>query len=182
MAGFKDLTVENWQERDPTNEIFHHLDRKRGGVVQTSGDDWAGLFLAVQLDGGVPEDVQNLFAVARGTMLYGHYFYPLYTVGDEQIHRVADAATRHRYEQLGGAPAKSGKPPPFAARIRWLIEHGAMREEERQRWAAYRELRNISSHPEMQMLHTPADALRSLTLVARSVNALFRPPVLSARP
>jgi hypothetical protein len=113
-------------------------------------------------------------------MLYGHYFYPLYTVGDEQIHGVADAATRHRYQQLGGPMAKGGKPPLFAARIRWLIERGAIAEKKGQRSDAYRGLRNISSHPEMQMLHTPADALRSLTLVAASVNALFRPPVLGA--
>lgn len=182
MADFKALTMANWRDWDPTNEAFAHLDRRASRMVKTRGDDWAKLFLSVRLDGGLPEEVQNLYAVARWTMLYGHFFYPLYTVGDEQLYRVADAAALHRYEQLGGPLTKRGKPPSFAARIHWLVEHGAIPETEAHRWHAYRELRNISSHPKMQMLHTPGDALRSLQLVAASVNALFKPPILGARP
>ena len=178
MAEFKQLTPTSWRERDDTNEAFVHLDRGTGRLVHTSGDDWAGVFLSVTLDARVPKNVQDLFEVARGTLLYGHYFYPLYTLGEEQLHRVADAAAVHRYEQLGGRRTHRGEWPTFKARIRWLIEHGAIPQDEVRRWNAYREMRNITSHPQMQSLVMPGDALRSLQMVAASVNAIFRPATL----
>jgi hypothetical protein len=46
-------------------------------MLPVSGEDWAVRFLAVELSAKVPEDVQQLFAVARGVLVYGHFFYPL---------------------------------------------------------------------------------------------------------
>jgi len=43
---------------------------------------------------------------------------------------------------------------------------------------AYREIRNIASHTDFQQLHTRADAQATSQLVAASVNALSRSPVL----
>lgn len=172
-VSFKRLTVDNFDERDHTNDIFGKLDRDTGQVTRVTGRDRAAAFLAVELGGHVPEEVRDLFAVARGTMLYGEFFYPLFTLGDEQMHRVADAAAQHRYLQLGGE-VTGGHVPSFHRRIAWLIERGAIPENEWQRWDAYRELRNIASHSDFQQLHTPADALQTCQLVAASVDALFR--------
>jgi hypothetical protein len=49
-------------------------------MAQMDGNDWARHFLAVELHEDVPADVHDLFAVARGTMLYGWFFYPLYAL------------------------------------------------------------------------------------------------------
>jgi hypothetical protein len=178
--GFKVLTPTNYTERDEANDAFGRINES-GQVAPVAGADRARAFLAVELGAHVAQEVRDLFEVARGTMLYGEFFYPLYTLGDEQTHRVADAAAHHRYLQLGGELV-DGRVPSFRRRIAWLIEHGAIPTEEEPRWDAYRELRNIASHPDFQQLHSPVDALASLRLVAQSVDALFRPPLLRREP
>lgn len=74
-------------------------------------EDWAQRILGVELDVRVPADVRDLFAVARGTLLYGTFLYPMYAVGNEQVHRVADAAAMYRYNDLGGSKTKKGADP-----------------------------------------------------------------------
>lgn len=112
---------------------------------------------------------------------YGHFFYPLYTLGEQQLYRVADAAALHRYRDLGGPKTKRGRDPAFAARIGWLHQHGAIADEHAHQWAGFRELRNEASHPDMQPLITPGNAYSTLTIVAKCVNALYAPPELLAR-
>jgi hypothetical protein len=138
-----------------------------------NGDDWAREVLAVELAETVPADVRSLFEVARGTVLYGWFFYPMYALGDAQLHRVADVALAHRYRELDGPLTKGGYPPSLARRIKWLTDDGVIPEDARQRWDAIRELRNIGTHTDFQMLHAPGQVLRTLNVVAESVSALF---------
>jgi hypothetical protein len=162
---FKKLTTGNWLEPDETSAIFARA-------------DWPSMLLAVELGSYVPEDIRDLFAVARGVMLYGLFFYPLYTAGDEQMHRVAEAAAKRRYLDLGGPRTKYGEAPSFFRCIEWLVRKGAIPVEEQRRWHAYRDIRNSASHPSFQQLEPPHEALRTTDLIARSVDALFRPPML----
>lgn len=171
--GFKQLTVENFDRRDETNDAFAKLNLATGEVAPVTGQDRARAFLSVEMGAHVPQEVRDLFAVARGTMLYGEFFYPLYTLGDQQMHRVTDAAAHHRYLQLGGE-VKGGRLPSFHRRIQWLIAEGAIPQDQQTRWDAYRGLRNIASHADFQQLHTPSDAYTSCELVAASVDDLFR--------
>lgn len=171
--GFKELTANNWDEPDEASALFTRLS-PIAGFVKMNGNDWARLFLAVALDETVPSDIRDLFAVARGTLLYGWFFYPLYNLGDEQLHRVADIATAARYRQLGGPPTKRGQLPPFKRRIEWLVEQGTIPEDMLPRWEAIRDLRNIGTHPDFQQLHPPGESMTTLTIIAESVNELFR--------
>ena len=50
------------------------------GWPRMTGDDWAGLFLGIELAACVPEPVQHLFRAAQSTLPYGQFFYPLYTL------------------------------------------------------------------------------------------------------
>jgi hypothetical protein len=178
---FKRLTTENWAERDRVNEHFHHVDPHAGTAAPMSGDDWAREFLKVELDPRVPEEIRDLFAIARGTMLYGHFFYPLYQAGSEQLYRVADAAAGRRYKDLGGPPDKDGRLPRFASRTTWLRDHGAISDRDAAQWEAVRQLRNIASHPERASVFTPGNALSSLVTTRHIIDALFGPPVLRRR-
>ncbi len=173
---FKKVTPRNWAERDPINENF--VMPGKLGWHRMTGDDWAGLFLGVELATRVPEPVQHLFQVAQNTLPYGHFFYPLYTLGAEQLYRVADAAALHRYRDMGGPKTKRGADPTFAARIRWLRQHGVIADERAQQWDGFRELRNDTSHPEMQSLFTPGNAYTMLNAVAECVSGLYAPPTL----
>jgi hypothetical protein len=152
---FKRLTADDWDQPDETSRIFVRVSPV-AGVVKMDGNDWARAFLAVELRDSVPSEVRDLFAVARGVLLYGWFFYPLYALGEEQLHRVADSAVAHRYRQLDGPRDKRARQPSLAERIEWLADHGAVPADTRPRWEAIRDLRNIGSHPDFQMLTHPA--------------------------
>jgi hypothetical protein len=122
----------------------------------------------------VPAEVKDLWEVARGVLLYGYFFYPLYMLGDEQLHRVADAAVLHRYRELGGlSHARTEDPPTFGRRLEWLIRNGHIPAALEIRWNAIRGLRNLGSHVERHSLQMPIDALNSLALLAKEINSLF---------
>lgn len=107
--GIKALTVDNWRSVDPMSVTLVELDTASGRFQRITHERWIEWFLEPQLNHNVPGEVRTMFDVARGAMLYGCFFYPLYTLGTEQLYRVADAATWHRCRQLG-------KPLPMQAR------------------------------------------------------------------
>jgi hypothetical protein len=81
--GFKALTLDNWREPDPTSGQFVRPSEIVGAVAM-DGADWARAILNKQLDERtVPLEVVRAFEVARGCMLYGWFFYPLYRLGEE---------------------------------------------------------------------------------------------------
>jgi hypothetical protein len=167
-VGFKDLTPDNWDEPDEVSQAFIRLSPV-DGVVGMSGGDWARAFLRVELSPGIPDEICDLFAAARGVLVYGWFFYPLFVLGEDQLHRVAEAAAKRRYRDLGGTRAR----PTFAEAIEWLVKRGAIRSDEERRWTAMRDLRNTGSHPDFQMLMPPGEALETLSIVADAVNELF---------
>lgn len=166
--GFKQLTPANWTKPDPTSEPFGRVS-PLVGPVRATGQDWARSFLAVELKEHVAEDVRELFAVARGAMLYGWFFYPLLRLGEEQLYRVSEAALRSRFSQLRGTKQE----PTFEQAVEWLVLRGVIPEADRERWTAARHLRNIASHPKRQAAMPPGAVLRMLEVVAHDINRLF---------
>jgi hypothetical protein len=185
---FKRLTEDNWRDPDPAGQAFGEINLATGEERPMTAQRWAQRILAVHLNDDVPADVRDLWEVARGVLLYGYFFYPLYMLGDEQLHRVADAAILHRYRQLGGPThPRTGDAPSFAPRLEWLIDNGHIPASLKVRWDAIRGLRNLGSHAERQSLQMPISALNSLSLlathsslrslIARSPTALSRGPM-----
>lgn len=172
-ASFKALTRENWSAPDETSQIFVEVDLGSGEKRELTGDRLAEAFLAAELDDTVPQDVRSMWAVARGVLAYGWFFYPLYALGEDQLHRVADAAVLARYQQLDGPLDRKGQWPPLFVRLEWLVEEGHLDEQLRQQWRAIRELRNYGSHATYARLSMPTDAMRTLDVLAREINGLF---------
>lgn len=134
-----------------------------------TGDDWARAFLAVELKDHVPERIRDLFAVARGALLYGWFFYPLFFLGEQQLYRVVEAAAKARYLELDGPRHR----PSFEHAIDWLIEREVIPSGDHERWDAVRELRNAASHPERQEIMPPGAVLGGLKATAHNINRLF---------
>jgi hypothetical protein len=165
---FKPLTLASWKEPDPVNAVFGRFDRVTG-PRQMTGEDWAREFLAVELKEHVPEHIRELFAVARGAMLYGWFFYPMFLMGEQQMYRVVEAAATTRYQQLKGPKGK----PSFKQTIEWLIERQVIPAEDEERWDAVRQLRNAASHPDRQSVMPPGAVLSGLKASADDINDLF---------
>src|SRR5438552_3436434 len=76
--GFKEINIDNWLLPNNVMGIFATL-TPTGEIVTLTGEDWLERMLEPKLDGTVPEEVQALFEVARGALVYGYLFYPLHT-------------------------------------------------------------------------------------------------------
>jgi hypothetical protein len=96
---FKRMTPENWKTGD---DIFHW-------PQPIAEDKWVKACLGPQLKPIVPQDIRELFEVARGSMIYGWFYYPLITLAKEQFARIMETAARERCRQLGIAPARINK-------------------------------------------------------------------------
>jgi hypothetical protein len=157
---FKEIDAHNWLNPDPVVLHFRGMEH---------ATDYVRTVLAPRLSTNVPEDVRKLFEVARAAVLYGYLFYPLYTLGMEQLFRVGEAAVACKCEQLG-IPKDKKK---FSDRIDWLTERGVFDRGEFSRWHTLRRLRNAASHPERQPIDTPGSVIGFLDAVAEDINALF---------
>lgn len=166
---FRTLTLDNWLETDPTLRLFVRLSPTSGQPHPMTGDDWARPILQPALAETVPLEVRELFEVARGTLVYGYFFYPLYTIGYEQLFRVADAATLHKCRMMSAPPTLSS----FRQRVDWLAARKLWTEQEKQVWLEFVTLRNYTSHPEYQPIQLPGMAISTLQQVVDYINALF---------
>ncbi len=90
--GFKKLTVDNWTEPDKVSTLFARFSPVDGQARPITGDEWMRHILKPNLIDEVPKDIRALFEVARGAIAYGYFFYPLYTLAEEQLYRVVEAA------------------------------------------------------------------------------------------
>jgi hypothetical protein len=169
--GFKEITPDNWLEVDPTLGLFGAFDE--GGVPQPLSDqDFLLNVLEPQLPETVTRDIRALFEVARGSMCYGWFFYPLYSLATQQLFRVVEAAVAVRCQDLGAGAGVSN----FHRRIEFLLAAGAIAPDEGGRWDTLRRLRNEASHARQPHIFTPFMALDVLRLTAEVVSALFPAP------
>lgn len=167
--GFKRITVSNWKD---TDEIIHF-------PAPVAESTWVSACLKPQLNTAVPQEIVALFEVARGSMIYGWFFYPLITLAAQQFHRIQEAAARAACQQRQLMPvktSKSGKPldPKFSEIIEALAMGGLIDQTDRPRWEAARELRNASSHPSRQAIFSPGMAIGALEATTDLINKLFK--------
>jgi hypothetical protein len=178
--GFKSLSVENWLERDPTMEIFGRMSLTDCSIFTPTGEQRAEDFLQPQLGDHVPLEVRRLFEVARGALLYGYFFYPLYVLGSEQLFRVIETAVSEKCIAMkANRKIRNGK---FEDKLAYLRQEDVIPEAEWIRWDATRKLRNLASHPESQTLYGPPDALRNLWITTEQIHLLFPVPQSEAMP
>ncbi len=166
---YKQLTLSNWQDPDPISQKFA-LRSPIVGMRPMEGNDWARQILAVDLGPQVPEDVRDVFGVARGCLVYGWFFYPLFRLGQEQLYRLGEMAARDRVEQIDGK-----RPKDFARAIKRLVELGEIDERDKDDWHLLRKARNRSSHPAYATMMPPGVVLATLKGVAHRINRLFVP-------
>jgi hypothetical protein len=166
----KIISIENFLTPDPTNLIFSKVNTATGEVLPMPPEEWAQIFLAFELSKGVPSQLVNLFEVAKGAMLYGYFFYPLYTFGLEQVYRVADEAIVVKCETIK-ASAKDRK--TFETRINCLVRAGVLTAKGAGEWHIIRKIRNEASHAREQTVLPPGATALVLNHLVEKINALF---------
>ncbi len=128
--------------------------------------------IQTELDTTVRLSIRKLFETARGTLVYSLMFYPLLTLGTDQMFRVFDAAVSAKCKEMR-APAKIRR---CAEKIKWLGERTVISPEQQSRWNASRHLRNEASHPADQSIMPPGEALNVIDVAVELINPLFAVP------
>jgi len=82
-------------------------------------------------------------------------FYPLLTLGTEQMFRVFEASVTEKCKILNA----TAKVKTLADKINWLGEQFAIDPQDVFRWTTIRHLRNEASHPTAQSILPPNEAL-----------------------
>lgn len=165
--GFKSLTLENWRQEDTVASLFVFVS-PTGMITEPSADDWVAIILEKKLGDFVPITVHKLFEVAKGTLCYGAFFYPLFTIGNDQIFRLFETALRMR---CAHAPQKAQR--NFKELITWAVGCGVIAADRKEQWDAIRFLRNAASHLEDQWIQPPTSALTHLNLAVEIINGLY---------
>lgn len=166
--GCKLINCGNWNQVDRTF-VF---------TCSLGGEDWVAVCSRPQLNSSVPEQIAALFEVARGSIIYSWFYYPLMTLGAEQLQRVLEAAARERLASLTRADIGIDQPRNskaiFSEVIAELKGLGVITPEQFERWDITRTLRNLASHPKDQMILPPGTTLGALHTAAELINDLFR--------
>src|ERR1700679_403437 len=118
--GFKRITVENWLTVDPIWRSFVMSD-----TLSDPSEAWVSDVVRANLNTVVPIPIRKLFETARGTLVYSLMFYPLLTLGTEQLFRVFEAAASAKCKEL----AVPNKTRAFAQKVDWLRENGQITDE-----------------------------------------------------
>jgi hypothetical protein len=167
--GFKKITVSNWKWADEILQWPYIVPE----------EVWVTACLKPELDAAVPEEIHEIFEVARGSLIYGWFFYPLITLAAEQTHRVLEAGARERCRQLGlltNTRTRSGiaREKSFSEIIANLATSKVLTKTDLVRWQAARRLRNAASHPARQSILSTDMAISCLKSTVELLNRLFK--------
>lgn len=167
--GVKLVDIRNWMEADQASTRFAFL-ATDGTPRRIDGDEWARAFLRPQLSANCPTDVLVAFEAARGALVYGWFFYPLYALGQRELLHVAELAVRIRCEQLGVSRRKTRT---FAGQISALREAEELTDEEFGSWSRLRKMRNTLVHAEAATITMPGPVAAVLGRIADLTNTLY---------
>ena len=163
--GIKLLDCENWLKPDPDSLAISSIKLDEITLTGTS-DDWLKNILRPQLSDNVPFEIRRLFEVARGTMVYGYFFYPIYTLVYEQLYRVFEAAITFKCRSLG-IPSKIRW---FEKKLVWLKDKGITTYKDENSWQKVRRFRNRGSHPNDYAFFHALEVLDFLNYITPVIN------------
>lgn len=164
----KSPSLDNWLQLDPAIAITVRLDAE-GRPHPATAADWFPPILNNKLSDKVPGPVRELYDTARGAMLFGLLFTPLFALATEELFRVCEAAVFHR-ANLAGAGKSTSK---FRSNLAFLSREGILTREDQEMWESFRRARDFGSHLREQMAVNPAIAVQILEHVTEWINRLF---------
>lgn len=164
----KRVTSGNWLAADPIMSAFAGYDE---ADPMTFGERLVNDSESLSLSEKVPSEIVRLYEMARAAICYGYLFYPLYTLGFEQLSRCADAALQRRLSEVVPKIAKQ----PFYRRIEWSAKNGVIEPGAAPLWHHIRELRNAGAHSDGRTILPPSWAIGQLDTTVDLVNSLFEP-------
>jgi hypothetical protein len=166
--GFKMIDESNLLEPDPL--VGGMAMRENNVIRQMVPGDLMRPILAVTVEEPVPFEVRRSFFFARNAMCYGFWYYPLITMGSQQLLRVADYATEVAGKANGLMPHRNFRP-----RLDQLVAAGVIDPSHLQTWLFICRFRNKATHPEWQQVWGIPQTVQVVRMVADEIKALRWP-------
>ena len=173
----KSLTTENWLQ--PDEEGLASLSATNGNESGTvSSEEWLALCGEPELTLKVPRNVRSHFEAARGALAYGYYFFPLYMLAVEQIHRAAEWAVLQKCKETNRKIIDhKGRQIDFYQGLAFLRHSEHITKQEFHDWEEIRKFRNKTANPKKPnepLALPPAEMGKHLKNVAVMINGLFK--------
>lgn len=168
--GIKEITLENWLMPDIISVKLITGSASTRLWKVTVCDLYVRTVVAIRLSSQVPVEVRRAFEVAKGAMVYGYFFYPLFTIGLEHLYKVAEIAVKVKCAAID----PKQKVDKLGKGIKRLASLNILDKVTEKRWHALSGLRNSASHPSGQTIVTPAMAMRMLKPLADDLEKVFR--------
>ncbi len=165
--GFQKISLENWLKPDNLNSIFVRSSENSTETHIITDKERLADILKTNLSEKVPIEIHRLYEVARGAIAYGYFFYPLYTLGAEQLFRVAETAVNFKYKSVNGPKNIN----TYSKRLEYLEKNNIISSCEKDSFDNIRKLRNISSHPKNQSIIMPTRGSTSIRVTRGKVNS-----------
>lgn len=172
--GIKKLDKNNWLEPDKLMSAFKKV-HPDNNLEEISANEWFDNIYKPKLEDSVPIEIHKLFEVARGTMVYGYFFYPIFSFSAEQFTRIAESTISFVCTILNSP--KSVK--TFSEKVKWLAERPEFKNMLFTQWESLRKLRNTFSHPSKQTIVTPFMVIELMSKVADDINYIFNSALTS---
>jgi len=172
--GIKALDEENYLWADRVGLHFTPLGLSGAPVMATRAevDGRVKSFTDIRVSDAVPSELRILFEFAKGAMVYGVFFYPLYTLGWEQLSRVFEAMVTTKVSSLDPSRGASS----LFDKLQWLKDHGHLPASDSDKYDLFRQWRNRVAHPKEHTLVGPPDARRMLREMRDLLDFLFASP------
>jgi len=167
---FDKVNQDNWNKPDERTLTVFEITKMEDEVGATQ-EEMIEEILKPKLDKSVPIEVREVFEVARTVLVYGYYFYPFYTLGEEQLTRVLECAAYKKCEEINAPPGAMGN---FHRHICHLSKQGIIEEDDKERWKACKDLRNEYSHLKRQNLIMPLQAIGTIKTATELINSLYQ--------
>ena len=168
--GIKEITIQNWLAPDIASAKLINNNAGAKQLTVTVSDLYIQAVVAIRLSSMVPLEVRRAFEVAKGAMVYGYFFYPLFTIGLEHLYKVAEIAVKVKCAAIDS----NRRVDKLTKGIRLLVSSKVFDAATEKRWCALKNLRNNASHPADQTIVTPAMAIRMLEPLAEDLEKIFQ--------
>lgn len=164
------LSLENHLERDPRLNVWNRYGL--GGFTEAT-ETWVSEILRYEIPSCYPGVMQEQFDRARACIVYGCYYYPLFTLGVEELCRFYETALNEFLSKVGSS--KSTMRKSFKEKVTWMENNQHFDEQTADRWRSIVGLRNAASHKSSCTTLPPNLALHQLSIAVELIDDLFFP-------
>lgn len=143
-----------------------------------TSEEWLAMCRDAELSIKVPKNVRGHFEAARGALAYGFFYFPLYNLAVEQLHRAAEWAVLQKCKETNRRIIdQKGRQIDFYQGLAYLRNSDHISKEDFHIWEEIRKFRNrlAPPKPSKDPIALPPQVIgKQFKHVAEMISGLFK--------